>query len=213
MKNAKGKKTYSIHLKLFPENDSKEMAHIFCLLLVMPINKQALLKGTAFYRRTRKRGTRIEGFTFNTVGIGLNAEDLPSFISTHDFYLYAKPQGLDIEIPVDKVSNAIITKTVHRKIKIKERTYFDSYSVQYSQGKPTIKIGKTISVILTEGENKFSVSIHPCGTLSEYIKDTSFFFDMLENREVNINGAIISFEEPKTTDIASRRKSWLTTRM
>lgn len=207
LKNAKGKKTYSIHLKLFPENDSKEMAHIF-LSFVSNAHKQAGFIGKELLsiEELEKRGTKIEGFTFNTVGIGLNAEDLPSFISTHDFYLYAKPQGLDIEIPIDKVSNAIITKTVHRKIKIKERTYFDSYSVQYSQGKPTIKIGKTISVILTEGENKFSVSIHPCGTLSEYIKDTSFFFDMLENREVNINGAIISFEETKTTDIASRRK-------
>lgn len=207
LKNAKGKKTYSIHLKLFPENDSKEMAHIF-LSFVSNAHKQAGFIGKELLsiEELEKRGTKIEGFTFNTVGIGLNAEDLPSFISTHDFYLYAKPQGLDIEIPVERVSNAIITKTVHGKIKIKEQTYFDSYSVQYCQGKPTIKIGKSISVVLTQGEKTFSVSVHPSGTLTECIKDTSFFLDMLENREVNINGATISFEEPMTIDVASWRK-------
>lgn len=207
LKNAKGKKTYSIHLKLFPENDSKEMAHIF-LSFVSNAHKQAGFIGKELLsiEELERNGTKIESVTFNTTGIGLNAEDLPGFISAHDFYLYAKPQGLDVEIPIDRVSNAVVIKTVHGKIKIKEKTYFDSYSVQYSQGKPTIKIGKTISVILIEGEKTFSVKIHPCGTLSECIKDTEFFLDMLVNREVNINGAIISFEESKARDIVSRRK-------
>ena len=95
LKSAKAQGTYSIRLKLFPENDPKEMAHIF-LSFTSNAHKQSSFIGKDLLsiEELERRGTKIESLTFNASGIGLKEEDLPSFMSAHDFYLYAKPEGL-----------------------------------------------------------------------------------------------------------------------
>lgn len=208
LKRAKAQKTYSIRLKLFPEEDPNEMAHIF-LSFTSNVHKQSSFIGKDLLsiEELERKGIKIESLTFNTSGIGLKAEDLPRFVSAHDFYLYAKPEGLDIEIPIDRITDAIVSKPVDGDIKVKEQIYYNSYIVQYSKGEPTLRIGRGISLVLNQDEKKSLISFTPSGTLSEFIKDASLFLDVLENREININGAKISFNDSITIDIASRRNS------
>ena len=137
----------------------------------------------------------------------MKEEDLPSFMSAHDFYLYAKPEGLDIEIPIDRITDAIVSKPVDGDIKVKEQIYYNSYAVQYFKGEPTIRIGRGLSLVLNQEQKKSSVSFKPSGTLSEFIKDASLFLDVLESREISINGAKITFNDPITIDVASRKSS------
>jgi hypothetical protein len=54
-----------------------------------------------------KKGVGIESLSFNTLGVGLNIDNIGTFISTHDFYLYAKPKGLDIAIPDEKKEDIV----------------------------------------------------------------------------------------------------------
>lgn len=208
LKRAKAQKTYSIRLKLFPEEDPNEMANIF-LSFTSNVHKQSSFIGKDLLsiEELERKGIKIESLTFNTSGIGLKAEDLPRFVSAHDFYLYAKPEGLDIEIPIDRITDAIVSKPVDGDIKVKEQIYYNSYIVQYSKGEPTLRIGRGISLVLNQDEKKSLISFTPSGTLSEFIKDASLFLDVLENREININGAKISFNDSITIDIASRRNS------
>lgn len=207
LKSVKGRKNFTIHLKPFPENNSRKIAYIF-LTFVNNAYKQSSFIGKDLLsiEELERQGTKIERFTFNTSGIGLKTEDLPQFISAHDFYLYAKPEGLDIEIPIDRIADAMVMKSVDAKIAIKDRIYFNSYGVQYAKGKPTIKIGKGIGLVLEQGEKKSTISLKSSGTLSEFIKDVSFFLDFLENREMSINGIRISFNQPIVTDLESRKK-------
>jgi hypothetical protein len=195
-------------LQFAPENDPKEMAHIF-LSFASNAHKQSSFIGKDLLsiEELERRGTKIESLTFNASGIGLKEEDLPSFMSAHDFYLYAKPEGLDIEIPIDRITDAIVSKPVDGDIKVKEQIYYSSYTVQYSKGEPTIKIGKGISLVLNQEGKKSLISFKPSGTLSEFIKDASLFLDVLESREISINGAKITFNDPITVDVASRKSS------
>ena len=208
LKSAKAQKSYSIRLKLFPENDPKEMAHIF-LSFTSNAHKQSSFIGKDLLsiEELERRGTKIESLTFNASGIGLKEEDLPSFMSAHDFYLYAKPEGLDIEIPIDRITDAIVSKPVDGDIKVKEQIYYNSYAVQYFKGEPTIRIGRGLSLVLNQEQKKSSISFKPSGTLSEFIKDASLFLDVLESREISINGAKITFNDPITVDVASRKSS------
>lgn len=208
LQSAKAQKRYSIRLKLFPENDPKEMAHIF-LSFASNAHKQSSFIGKDLLsiEELERRGTKIESLTFNASGIGLKEEDLPSFISAHDFYLYAKPEGLDIEIPIDRITDAIVSKPVDGDIKVKEQIYYNSYAVQYFKGEPTIRIGRGLSLVLNQEQKKSSISFKPGGTLSEFIKDASLFLDVLESREISINGAKITFNDPITIDVASRKSS------
>lgn len=208
LKSAKTQGSYAIRLNEFPKNDPKEIAHIF-LSFTSNAHKQSSFIGKDLLsiEELERKGTKIESLTFNTSGLGLDVRDLPHFISTHSFYLYAKPEGIDIEIPIDKITDAIVSNSVNGEIKVKNKTYFNSYTIQYVKGTPTIKIGNCLSLFLSQKEGKSSLSFKPSGTLSEFIKDASFFLDILENREVSINGAKIFFDAPTTIDITSRRNS------
>lgn len=208
LKSAGTQKTYTIKLELFPEENPDEIASVF-LSFVHNAYKQSSFIGKDLLsiEELESKGTKIESLTFNASAINLKEEDLPSFISTHTFYLYAKPEGLDIEIPIDKITDLTVAMSIDSKIKIKETTYFNSYTIQYVKGQPTIKIGKGLSLVLKQESRQVSVSYHAEGTLSEFIKDASFFLDFLEAKEMTINNRNISFEGPVDIDIVSRRKS------
>lgn len=79
LKSAKAQKSYSIRLKLFPENDPKEMAHIF-LSFASNAHKQSSFIGKDLLsiEELERRGTKIESLTFNASGIGLKEEELAS---------------------------------------------------------------------------------------------------------------------------------------
>ena len=201
-------KTITIKLDEFPKDDPNEMAYIF-MSFVENSRKQTSFIGKEFVplEQLEKSGVGIESLSFSTPGVGLNIDNIGSFISTHDFYLYVRPQGLNIDIPVTKVSNAIVSKPVHGKVLVRDKEYFQSYSVRYEKGEPILRVGKGISICLDQQISKATVNFRPTGSLANFIQDASCFIDMIESKEITLNGARLPFDGISVGDLSKNKVS------
>ena len=188
-------KSATIKLKRFPDNDANEMASIFMSFVDNSRKQMSFIgKDIAFLSQLKERGINIESISFKTSGIGLNTTNIGRFITTHDFYLYAKPKGLDIEIPFEKVSNPIVSRTITEKVQVNGKEYYASYTVIYEDGNESIRIGKGITIRLYPSEERVEVNVKAAGTLSDYIQDISCFLAMAEHRELVLNGNTLKFK-------------------
>jgi len=201
-------KTITIKLGKFPQDDPNEMASIF-MSFVENARKQTSFIGRKIVslEQLENNGIGIESLSFNTSGVGLSIDNIGIFISTHDFYLYAKPKGLDIDIPIEKVSNAIVSKPVLGKVLVKDIEYYPSYSVLYEKGDAVLRVGKGISISFDQSKNKITVKFKPTGTLSDFIQDASCFIDMIESQEITLNGAQLPFNGMRTVDLSKYKDS------
>jgi len=205
--NAGQKKHTTIMLEKFPQDDPDEMSSIF-ISFVENSRKQTSFIGKEIvsFEQLEKNGIEIESISFNTSGIGLNIDNIGTFISKHTFYLYAKPKGLDIDIPIQKVSNASVYKHISGKVQVRNKEYFPSYCVQYEKGTPILHVGKGIRISLDHQNSKLTIDFKPTGTLSNFIQDASCFIDIIESREITLNGyklrfaGVNSFEVKKYKD-------------
>lgn len=206
--DAGNQKTTTIKLERFPQDDSNEVTSIF-MSFVENSRKQTSFIGKEIVslEQLEEKGVGIESLSFNTSGVGLNIDNIGTFISTHDFYLYAKPKGLDVDIPVEKVRNAIVSKPVHGKVLVRDTEYFPSYSVLYEKGEPILRVGKGISISLDQQDRKVTVNFRPTGTLSDFIQDASCFIDMIESREITLNGAHLAFNGMSEVDLSKYKNS------
>ncbi|MEA5039509.1 MAG: hypothetical protein VB086_06685 [Clostridiaceae bacterium] len=189
LKEAGKQTSYTIKLSTFPENDQAEIFTIFNSFVQNKPKQMSLIgKDILTLEGLQKKGTAIEYLSLCGSGINIKYENIESFITTHDFYLYAKPQGLDIEIPVDKISNAIVSRTVDASVSVDGYEYYPFYSVIYEKGQPTINIGKGITFCFNCHEKKSTISLKPKGTLTDFIRDASFFIDVIKKKQFTLNG-------------------------
>lgn len=208
--NAGEQKTFTIKLNSFPADNINEIATIF-ISFVENSRKQMSFIGKEIFSldQLAEKGIDVESVSFNTSGLGLNQFNIGNFITTHDIYLYAKPKGIDIEIPVDKVSNAIVSRPIMGKVMVKNTEHYPSYCVVYEKGNSTFRIGKGISIVLSKSTGKLSLSFKPVGTLSDFIKDAACFIDVVENKEITLNGARLSFHGMVNVDLDNYKQSLL----
>ena len=207
---AGNQKSFTISFDKFPANDSTEIAAIF-FSYADNFKKQMSFINKELHSldELQKRGVTIESLSFSASGVGLNDSNIGRFISSHDFYLYAKPKGLDIEIPIERITNAIATRMITGVVSVKGTVYYSSYQVTYKNGKPVLKIGKGINIITKEESNKITgitINITPTGTLSDMIKDTSCFVDVVDNGEITIKGVRFPLRITKGMDIEKYRQ-------
>ena len=149
----------------------------------------------------------IESLTFNASGIGLNEFNLGKYLSSHNFYLYAKPKGLDIEIPVDKVCNATVVKRVDAKVSVRDVEYYPFYTVVYKEGAAHhIQLGKGITIKLDLSSKKFNINFKASGTLNDRIQDASCYIDIIESREVVFNGEKLAFSNPNWEGLSKSKE-------
>lgn len=158
IKGAGKQKTSTIHLNLLPA-EANEISSIF-MEFTDNVHKQMgfIGKDIPTFESLEANGAEITSLTFTASGIGLTMDEIPKFLSTHDFYLYAKVKGLDVDVPIDKVTNAVISKPVDGEVRIRDRCFFPAYRVVYENGNSIIRIGKGISVALKAEENRITVS-------------------------------------------------------
>lgn len=210
LERAKKQKSFTIKLKLFPADNPNEMTAIF-LDFIENSRKQTGFVGKKIptLEEIEQRGVKVEAITLSAPGIGFDPIKIGNYLSTHDFYLYAKLKGLDVEIPIDKVSNATLLRTIPGKILIKDTEYYPSYLVVHENGTPSLKIGQGLKMKLDFEHNSSNFSYRPAGTLDDYIKDTEFFSMMMESREVTINGVNLHFKAHSTQDLEKYRTALL----
>lgn len=199
---ARKQKSKSIQLQEFPEDNPNEMANIF-LSFAQDRSKQ-----TSFVNKELpplddfvQRGVKVENLSFTVPGIGITPYDIGKYVSSHEIYLYMKPEGLDVEIPVDKVKNMTMFRSVFQPVCVAGHKHYDSYSIQNTNGDTSIRIGKGISVKICEQEKQITLHFKPKGTLSDFIKDATFMVDAFQHREVSIGKGKFPLDEPDTINI------------
>ena len=207
IKDAREQKTTVIHLDVFP-SEVNEISSIF-MGFVDNVHKQMGFIGRDIptFESLEENGAEITSLTFTASGIGLTCNEIPKFLSTHGFYLYAKIKGLDVEIPIEKVTNAIVSKTICGEVRVKERSFFKRYYVVYENGKPIIRIGKGISVDISEEDNYITVHINRPDTLSEFIIESEFFLEMVEQNELTLNGVRLQLNGASLPDFQERKET------
>ena len=207
IKGAGKQKTSTIHLNLFP-TAANEISSIF-MEFTDNVHKQMgfIGKDIPTFESLEASGAEITSLTFTASGIGLTLDEIPKFLSTHDFYLYAKVKGLDMDVPIDKVTNAIISKPVDGEVRIKDRCFFSAYRVVYENGNPIIRIGKGISVALKAEKNRITVHTDRPDTLSDFIIEADFFIELVEQGELTLNGVTIPLNGASLSDLQERKKT------
>mgnify|MGYP000044771056 CR=1 FL=1 len=207
IKSAGKQKTTTIHLTLFP-TDANEISSIF-MEFTDNVHKQMgfIGKDIPTLESLEKNGAEITSLTFTASGIGLTWEKLPKFLSTHDFYLYAKTKGLDVDVPIDKITKAIVSKPVDGEVRVKERCFFPTYHVVYEEGKSIIRIGTGISVDVLEEDKRITVHTNRPDTLSDYILEAEFFLDMVEKGELTLNGVTLLLNGVSLPDLQAKKKT------
>lgn len=207
IKGAGKQKTSTIHLNLFP-TEANEISSIF-MGFTDNVHKQMgfIGKDIPTFESLEASGAEITSLTFTASGIGLTLDEIPRFLSTHDFYLYAKVKGLDVDVPIDKVTNAIISKPVDGEVRIKDRRFFSAYRMVYENGNPIIRIGKGISVALKAEENRITVHTDRPDTLSDFIIEADFFIELVEQGELTLNGVTIPLNGASLPDLQERKKT------
>ena len=207
IKGAGKQKTSTIHLNLFP-TEANEISSIF-MGFTDNVHKQMgfIGKDIPTFESLEASGAEITSLTFTASGIGLTLDEIPKFLSTHDFYLYAKVKGLDVDVPIDKVTNAIISKPVDGEVRIKDRCFFSAYRVVYENGNPIIRIGRGISVALKAEKNRITVHTDSPDTLSDFIIEVDFFIELVEQGELTLNGVTIPLNGASLSDLQERKKN------
>lgn len=205
LKDSGKQKTSTIQLKLFP-TETNEISNIF-MQFINNVHKQMgfIGKDIPTFESLEANGTEITSLTFTASCIGLTRDEIPKFLSTHDFYLYAKVKGLDVDIPIDKITKAIVSKPVDGEVRVKERCFFPAYQVVYKDGKPLIHIGKGISI--RAEDNRITVHTVRPDTLSDFIIEAEFFLELTEQGELTLNGVTLPLNGASLSDLQERKRT------
>ena len=200
--------SYAVHLRRLPVTNPSEIATIIAAFIEDAKKQKSFVgKDILTLEQLKEKGVDIECLTFNAVGVSKAPVDIGRFISTHEFFIYAKPRGLDVEIPIDKIICPSATKQINGTVKVEDRVYYQSYFVEYNNGSPTIVIGKGIRALIDADSHSISLSYKPKGTLDDYICDTKCFIDMIEHGQISINGASLCFNVAGNGSIDSKKES------
>lgn len=210
MESLKNKKTYAIQLKRFPDDSADEMTNIFMRFLSNRPKQMSIIgKDLPSLKRLEDSGVMIESLSFGSTVVGINQDSIESYIVSHDIYLYAKIKGSDIDIPVEKVSEASITKQIDAPVNVKDKVFYNVYQIVYKKEMTYIQIGKSLSININEVMKEGTIDIKIKGSLHNRIRDLEFIISLAENREVTINGATIKINPVENENVDELRKFYM----
>jgi hypothetical protein len=179
------KNSIKIELHEFPKDNSVDIINIFLNFLA----NQKLQGGTVDDRLLSLPDLQnfryeYDGFHFQYTGIGLNNfYDVANYSLKHPTYIYLKPKGLNIKIPIDKMLADAISTDLPLSIIVDGEVLYDTYSVDYTRNGHVIRIGKSITCNIDKGTLDFKLS----GKLRERIVDVKFLLALVSNKEIQIN--------------------------
>ena len=200
--NAKHHKSRTIQLQKFPEDDPSEMTSIISSFAQDHVKQASFAdKELPCLDDLAKRGVKVENVSFSVSGIDITPYNIGKYVSSHEIYLYAKPEGLDVEIPIDKVKNMTMYRPVSRPIYVAGQKHYDSYFILNENGDTSIKIGRGILIKYYETDNRLTLQFKPVGTLSDFIRDATFMVDVYQHREIKIGEVTLPLGNLDTIDI------------
>lgn len=140
----------------------------------------------------------IENFYFSCSLVNIKPENVFKALTTMPIYLYAKPKGLNIKIPIDRFTSGVITENTTHEIGIEDKIYYDKAKVVWENGQKYIKFGTALSIAIQEDRNNginIKLNIKPLGALNERIEDGNFFSDVNKAKGFTINGIKIPLND------------------
>ncbi len=193
LKNIGRQNRKNIKFLKYPEYDTNEITNIFVNFLVDRPKQMAVTSKNISLESLKDNGVEIENLSFTVTGLGISDKGLGNFVTTHQFYIYARPKGLDIEIPVDKLSNAIFSANIDKKVEVDGKMYYSSCTIIYINGDAIVEIGKSVRV-RNLNNKRATLDYKFSGNLSERIKDVDFLIAVLESGTLTINDITFNLE-------------------
>lgn len=179
----------TIDLTEFPKDDSIEIINIFLNF----IQDQKLQGGTVDSKilslsDLSKSFSDYDGLRFSYTGLGLNnLNDVIKYSFKHHAYIYVKPKGFNIRIPVEKIITERVSTEVITPVKVDGSILYDKYKITFEKEKQITHIGKGFDLNFNTGSLDYKIS----GALSERITDMKFLLALVQNRSIEINGLIL----------------------
>ena len=210
IEQTKNQKTYTIHLKEFPRDDTDEMASIFFFFLTNKIKQMGIIgKEILSIPMLQGNGVKIERIHSQIQVVGKQKESIESYITTHEMYLYANIEGCNIDIPVGKAIGISTETEIDNKIRINGEVYYNSYTAIIKEGKPTCRLGKSTHVTCKE-ENKVEIVFEIKGNLTERMQDLKFIIAFLKTGEMYVGETSVSVsgENSKSLEYYSKQLAY-----
>ena len=188
LEKANGQKTIAIELNEFPKDDPVEISNILVNFLNDSFKQRGFINNTPTLEELCSCGTEINELIIGGTLQGIPEYDIDLYITSHPVYVYAKLENTKVEIPVDKVVNSVIKKVVSGKVAVNGRIYYDSYDIVTEAGVRNYHVGKSLVFDMGNDFSKINVKMSPKGNLSDFIRDTEFFIDVVSSRSITFNG-------------------------
>lgn len=202
-KFARGKKSLSVPLKVFPSDNNKKVGVLIDFHSHM--QKQTSFANAPLYTidELAKEGVLENvSLTVTTYGKREDIQDIESLFFQNDIYMYAYVKGSSVPQPLPDVPMELhIAKDVPAPIKVKDRVFYIGYRVvRYAEGFD-LHIGKSMTMKVMPDKKKSVMNFKVTGNLKDYIRDTECIIAIIENREITINGATIAFDDLGDADL------------
>lgn len=199
LKNIGDQKYKTIELKEFPSDKNKirSVFHNF----QDDRKKQSSFTKTGLISFDDLNQMDVQQLNFSLTRFTDNNKEnkaLEALLDSEEIYLYTKIEGSDALHPLDTIISSIsIPGKVSQSITVNGKTYYTSFTRILSKGKTTIKIGESISLIITGEEQPIKFHFRSAKMLRSRILDLEFIIDAIEAKHFYINGKKISFEIPR----------------
>lgn len=121
-------------------------------------------------------------------------------ISSSTVYLYGKPKGFDMQIPLERLDHGIVETSQQHSIGCGDKIYYlgNMTTTVWENGNLIIKFGKSMSIkILFYSGNRIGGTFHYDlkGSLNNALSDCGFILDVFSKRSIMINSIPIGFTQ------------------
>lgn len=199
-----GQKTISVKLLPFPRSND-EKCNIFLDFVTDSKHQIGKVEPNVLSLKDLSTVKEIEKLSFSYTGLGYNPDRPFDYLFKHGVYVYAKPKGLNIKIPVEYLDKIDVAKTsLQRSVSVDNNQFYVSYEVLHMIDRDELHFGKSTRVIIYKnGKTKLDYKLK--GTLNERICDVQFIIALLEAQSITIEGIHIplytNLDEIATFDI------------
>lgn len=175
----KNQKTISIDIRPIKEKSSSSMKMI-CLNFLKNSNEQMNLE-----IKNIDEIDKIKEIKFSVVG---EEEYFEEYLFNNDIYSYAIDEETNKKYALPKLKEIQKCKTNKVCVKIKEKTYYNQITHVKNKEEEYFLYGKSIKIYSDRNKINFKLK----GNIYERINDAKFIIDLLKNKEIIINGKIIT---------------------
>lgn len=185
------KKSLSLDFRRIP-TDEDDLANLFLNFVINRKKQSGTVDDEKLYFNDWDNSLHsIEKYVFSCSAVDRSAKNPFEIFTTTPVYLYVKPKGFNIEIPVDRIDNGVITANNLHTIGIDDDIVYSETSTVWQHGLPSIYFGKGWSLKFQKDKNnaysKIDLNIKLSGTLDERIKDGEFLVAVIQKKYFMLN--------------------------